>query len=113
MCTDRRLVANRRNAVRSTGPRSVAGMERAARNALKHGLWSGSALLPGVERAEEWEVHRASVVAGLQPVGGVELALAERAAQLLWRLARVPRYEAAVVAVQLAEASVPERGACD
>ena len=33
-----RLAANRRNALRSTGPKSVAGKRRAARNALKHGL---------------------------------------------------------------------------
>ena len=33
-----RLVANRRNALRSTGPRSPSGKRRAARNALKHGL---------------------------------------------------------------------------
>ena len=33
-----RLAANQRNALRSTGPKSVAGKRRAARNALKHGL---------------------------------------------------------------------------
>jgi hypothetical protein len=33
-----RLAANRRNALRSTGPKSPAGKRRAARNALKHGL---------------------------------------------------------------------------
>ena len=33
-----RLAANRRNALRSTGPKSAAGKQRAARNALKHGL---------------------------------------------------------------------------
>jgi hypothetical protein len=33
-----RLVANRRNAAKSTGPKSRAGKRKAARNALKHGL---------------------------------------------------------------------------
>src|SRR5687768_17091307 len=43
----RRLAANRRNAQRSTGPRTDAGKRRASRNALKHGLCSTSACLPG------------------------------------------------------------------
>lgn len=33
-----RLAANRKNALRSTGPRSSSGKRKAARNALKHGL---------------------------------------------------------------------------
>jgi hypothetical protein len=33
-----RLAANRKNALRSTGPKSPSGKQRAARNALKHGL---------------------------------------------------------------------------
>ena len=33
-----RLAANWRNALRSTGPKSPSGKQRAARNALKHGL---------------------------------------------------------------------------
>jgi len=36
--SDRKRQANRKNARRSTGPRSASGKERSARNALKHGL---------------------------------------------------------------------------
>src|SRR5437868_3236956 len=34
--TERRLLANRRNAARSTGPRTARGKARSSRNALKH-----------------------------------------------------------------------------
>lgn len=37
--TDRRVEANRRNAARSTGPRTAAGKSRVARNAIKHGFF--------------------------------------------------------------------------
>jgi hypothetical protein len=38
MATDRQIAANRRNAGRSTGPRSLAGKNRASRNSYRHGL---------------------------------------------------------------------------
>jgi hypothetical protein len=38
MISDRKLRANQQNAKRSTGPRSVAGKQKASRNAARHGL---------------------------------------------------------------------------
>ena len=38
MATEAQIAANRRNANRSTGPRSAAGKARVARNAFRHGL---------------------------------------------------------------------------
>jgi len=38
MATERQIAANRRNARKSTGPRSGAGKKRASRNAYRHGL---------------------------------------------------------------------------
>jgi hypothetical protein len=38
MTSERQITANRRNARKSTGPRSRAGKRRAARNSWKHGL---------------------------------------------------------------------------
>jgi hypothetical protein len=41
MASERQIAANRRNAQKSTGPRSVAGKERASRNAYRHGFAAG------------------------------------------------------------------------
>lgn len=38
MTSQRQIDANRRNAKKSTGPKSTAGKRRSARNAIKHGL---------------------------------------------------------------------------
>jgi hypothetical protein len=38
MASERQIAANRRNARKSSGPRSGAGRKRASRNAYRHGL---------------------------------------------------------------------------
>ena len=43
MASDRQIAANRRNAYRSTGPRSDAGRKRSSRNSFRHGLAAGEA----------------------------------------------------------------------
>ena len=40
MATDKQIAANRRNAVRSTGPRTPLGKARTRRNSIRHGLLS-------------------------------------------------------------------------
>ena len=43
--SQRRIEANRRNALRSTGPKSARGKDMAARNSWKHGLLAKSAVI--------------------------------------------------------------------
>jgi hypothetical protein len=51
MATERQIAANRRNAVKSTGPRTSAGKMRVRRNSYRHGLSGGAAVRPeNVER---------------------------------------------------------------
>lgn len=45
------------------------------------------------ETAEGWAAHLAAQVEALAPANGVELALVERVAALLWRLRRIDRWE--------------------
>jgi hypothetical protein len=97
MTTEIQAEANRRNALQSTGPRTSEGIEAARFNALRHGLRSLQTIIPG-EDPELWEAHRAGVVEDLKPVGAVELALAEQIAAKLWRLGRVVRHEADLIA---------------
>jgi hypothetical protein len=91
--------ANRHNALVSTGPKTPEGKARSSKNALRHGLASALAVVEGLEQAEEWQVHRDGIVAGLAPVGALEETFAERVALCSWRLRRVARYETAMIAV--------------
>jgi hypothetical protein len=97
MMTDKQLEANRRNALRSTGPKTEEGVQGCKNNVLRHGLRALQTVVPGEEPAE-WEAHHAAVVADLGPQGAVELALAEQVAAKLWRLGRVVRHEADLIA---------------
>jgi hypothetical protein len=79
MMTDKQLEANRRNALRSSGPKTEEGVQGCKDNALRHGPRAFQTVVPG-EDPDEWEVHRAAVVADLAPKGAMETALAEQIA---------------------------------
>lgn len=112
MVSEAKLAANRANALLSTGPRTDEGKAVARMNATTHGLRSTVAVVPG-EEPEEWEAHRAGVVAALAPFGAVESELAERVALLFWRLRRVATYETAVIAAGMDQAAAFARGEDD
>jgi hypothetical protein len=97
MATERQIAANRHNAQRCTGPKTPEGKGTVSGNAVKHGLTSYSGLLPG-EKLEDFSDLRARVLAELAPDSAIEIELAERIASLLWRLRRIPAFEAALLA---------------
>jgi hypothetical protein len=88
MTTLLRVQANRLNALKSTGPRSIQGKAASSLNSIRHGLrtWK-PVLLPG-ESMAEWKKFARAVLEDLQPHGPVETMWAGRAALLMWRLQR-------------------------
>jgi hypothetical protein len=106
MATKAQVAANRRNAEKSTGPRTAEGKEVVAQNAVKHGLSGRVDVIKG-EDQEQFERHREALLAELKPQGVVETLLAERAVGLSWRLKRVERMQNEVFEVQLAEQATP------
>jgi hypothetical protein len=83
--------------MRKGGPRTTQGKAIVAHNAIRHGVCAVAPVIPGIEHAEDWEAHRAGIRASIQPVGSLEIELAERVALLLWRLRRVARFETAAI----------------
>ena len=99
--SEKRTAANKKNALKSTGPKTPEGKARASMNALKHGLRAVSLAVPYLEAPEDWTAHHDQVVRDLAPVGYLETVLSERAAALLWRLGRAVRYESLHVTTNL------------
>ena len=81
------------------GPATQEGREVVKWNATQHGIRSPAPVVPGVEKAEEWEEYRDGILESLQPEGHLELVLAERVALLSWRLNRVTRFETLTIAL--------------
>lgn len=106
MLSPAKLATNQRNALRSTGPRTIAGSRASSTNAVRHGLSATSVVvIQGVENAADYEALVADVIAHLNPVGAVERLLAERVAQLFWRLRRVLRFETERLSQRTCEAT--------
>lgn len=103
MTSPKQAAANRRNAQRSTGPRTEAGKALASRNALRHGILSRVEVLPGLEDAADYEEHVRRTHEALVPVGYLEETLADRVASVAWRLGRVVRAERDAAAARLAK----------
>ena len=93
MASERQIAANRRNARKSTGPRSGAGKARASRNAYRHGLTLS--ITSSAEYAKQLEtlVHK---IAG-DTKDAVKLERARAIAQAELELARVRRAKVALI----------------
>jgi hypothetical protein len=97
MATQNQIEANRRNAQRSTGPRSPEGKAISRCNALKHGLLASDITLPG-EDQQEVQLLFDTLYDDYQPQGPVEEFLLRQVASTQHRLERAARIEAGLLA---------------
>lgn len=108
MATDKQIAANRRNAKKSTGPKTEDGKLRSRQNAFRHGL-TAQTVISLNEKADEYAELEALIVADYEPQTTVERLLAERLASLLWRLRRALAIETGLF--QLQEKAIRDRRA--
>jgi len=100
MSSIEQILANRQNAQKSTGPRSVEGKAVVAKNAIKHGLFALETLIKG-ENREDFDLFRDKLLEEFNPQGAVEVMLAERIVSLGWRLMRIVRVQDQVFDVMI------------
>ncbi len=92
MPSQKQLDSNRRNAAKSTGPRTAEGKTRSSQNALTHGLTAEALVLPG-EEAANFEALYQGFRETYGPRDNVEEALVHEMAIHRWRLNRYFRME--------------------
>ena len=99
MTSFRQIEANRRNALRSTGPITADGKRRSRRNAVRHGL-TAETVVETVEDIEDYRGFEAAVIASYDARDAVERELVLRLASLLWRLRRATAIETELLRIQ-------------
>jgi hypothetical protein len=104
----RQIEANRRNALRSTGPTTEDGKSRSRQNAVRHGL-SAETVVEIFEDIDDYRGFEAAIIADYDARTAVERELVLRLASLLWRLRRATMIETELLRIQ-AEV-LRERGA--
>jgi hypothetical protein len=93
MATKRQIAANRRNARKSSGPKTPQGKATASMNALRHGLRARKVVIPGEEQDEFDQLH-AGLQNQYQPQNPAEQHLVDQAAIAQWKLVRAEVFEA-------------------
>jgi hypothetical protein len=86
----RRTAINRANSQHSTGPRSEAGKQRSALNALTDGLTARTAVLPSEDPAA-YQQHRRQFLDEYRPATATETQLVHELADTSWRMNRMLR----------------------
>jgi hypothetical protein len=93
MATAAQIAANRRNAQRSTGPRTEEGKERARLNAIKHGLAASTSVFLPHEDPARYHDMRAALMETWQPANAQELLLVDQICQAWWATERSTRFQ--------------------
>jgi len=95
--SDRKISSNRKNAQKSTGPKSVAGRRRIAQNALRHGL----AIPVSTIAALRGDVE--TLASSIARATGNKIAteLSQRAAEAQLEILRIRRARAAILSADL------------
>ena len=99
MTSCRQIDANRRNALKSTGPTTDAGKQRSRRNAVRHGL-TAETVITTLEDEEDYKAFEFSVTSDFDAPTAIERELVLRLASLLWRLRRATAIDTGLLQLQ-------------
>jgi hypothetical protein len=99
MTSFRQVEANRRNALKSTGPKTGPGKQQSRCNAVRHGL-TAETVIGALEDAEDYQAFEGAIVADYDAQSAVERELVLRLASLLWRLRRASMMETGLFEIQ-------------
>jgi hypothetical protein len=108
MSSLKQIEANRRNALKSTGPNTADGKQRSRRNAVRHGL-TAETVIGALEDAADYRAFEEAIAADYDAQSAVERELVLRLASLLWRLRRATAMETALFEIQAKDLNVFQR----
>jgi hypothetical protein len=104
MTSFKQIEANRRNALKSTGPTTEQGKLQSRRNAVRHGL-TAETVIGALEDTEDYKSFEAAIIADYDAQSAVERELVLRLASLLWRLRRATTIETGLFQIEAEQLS--------
>ena len=107
MTSLRQIESNRRNAQRSTGPKTQSGKARSSQNAVRHGLTAETVIGP-LEDPADYRAFEQAVTTAYDAETAVERELVLRLASLLWRLRRATSVETGLLQIQCEASTAPD-----
>jgi hypothetical protein len=106
MTSLRQIESNRRDALRSTGPKTESGKQRSSKNAICHGLTAETVIEP-LEDPEDYRAFEQAVTTDYEAETAVERELVLRLASLLWRLRRTTLIETGLLQIHRRPTQTP------
>lgn len=98
--SQKKVEANRRNARKSTGPRTATGKTNSRRNASKHEIFARVVLIEGAEDSHAYRKLVNDLHRDWKPIGRMEEIHVDRLAILLWQQRRALQWERRIIREQ-------------
>ena len=102
MASNKKILANRKNSLKSTGPKTVNGKFKSSLNSIKHGLYAEKIAVIG-ENIDEVNDFIERLVKELKPVGVHQEFIVSKMIDIAIRSKRIAMFEAGIVNHEMQE----------
>jgi hypothetical protein len=102
MASKKKIQANQKNALKSTGPKTTQGLQVVSQNAVQHGVYSKISPVLSHEDEQAYQENKQQLVLEFNATTFAELALIEKMAQCLWKKQRLVMLEQQMIRGQQA-----------
>jgi hypothetical protein len=106
MTSLRQIESNRRNAEKSTGPKTRNGKARSSQNAVRHGL-TAETVVGALEDPADYRAFEQAITTAYDAESALERELVLRLASLLWRLRRATSVETGLLQIKCEASTAP------
>ncbi|MDA7460060.1 hypothetical protein N8886_00785 [Candidatus Pelagibacter ubique] len=102
MTSSKQILANKKNARRSTGPKTKLGKEKVSINAMKLGIYAEHHVMVG-EDTEQYKAYVDFMLKTFEVFDAISGLMVQQITSLGWRLQRIPQIECGVFGIEMSE----------
>ena len=104
MASAKQILANKKNARRSTGPKTKLGKEKVSMNAMKLGIYAEHHVMVG-EDTEQHKNYIDFMLKTFEIFDAISGSIVQQIISIGWRLQRIPQIECGVFGIEMSEHS--------